>query len=120
MQVLVVDADQAYLDIVSIELSLFGAEVSKAQSVKEALRQLEQGSFDLVLTDITIQPGEWGSEITDYLAQRNSSSPCLFFSNDFLRGKTPSYKHFLGAYSKLEFSKVISRMMERMQLALIS
>lgn len=52
LRILVVDDETDALDLIGVELAQHGAKVTGVASAEEALRALEQGEFDLLISDI--------------------------------------------------------------------
>ena len=68
-RVLVVDDEQPVRELVSVILGASGYTVASAASGREALRVLEAGAFDLVLSDVRM-PGIDGAGLYEALAAR--------------------------------------------------
>jgi serine/threonine protein kinase/CheY-like chemotaxis protein len=72
-QLLVVDDNEVNRDMLSRRLARKGYQVETASNGHEALRMIENGSFDLILLDI-MMPGLNGIEVLKILRQKYSST----------------------------------------------
>jgi PAS domain S-box-containing protein len=52
LQILIVDDEPDTLDLITVELAQHGAKVTGVTSAEDALKALEQGEFDLLISDI--------------------------------------------------------------------
>ena len=52
LQILIVDDESDTLDLITVELAQHGAKVTGVNNAEDALRALEQGEFDLLISDI--------------------------------------------------------------------
>jgi len=68
-KILVVDDEKVILDIMSDFLGSEGYQVVTASNAKQALQRLEEGEFDLVLTDLKM-PGMSGMELLEEIKSR--------------------------------------------------
>jgi CheY-like chemotaxis protein len=66
MKMLVIDDCQAVLEIVSIILKLSGHAVDEAYDGIEAVKRLQENSYDVVITDFQM-PGMGGVEVCNFL-----------------------------------------------------
>ncbi len=73
-RILVVEAEESIRNIVSIFLSERGYEVITARSGEEGVSLLLKGSFDLVLSDLTM-PGMDGWTLACYVKNRSPATP---------------------------------------------
>ncbi len=71
-RILVVDDDEAILNISTRALSSEGFEVIQAKTGEEALLHLEQSEFGAIFTDLTM-PGMDGREVLKHVKQHHSS-----------------------------------------------
>jgi two-component system response regulator PilR (NtrC family) len=69
-QILVVDDELSMREALSILLKSWGHDVHTAQNGKEAISILEDAEFDLVLTDIRMDPGPSGIDVLDAAHRR--------------------------------------------------
>jgi DNA-binding response OmpR family regulator len=69
-KILIVDDDQFLLDIYTTKFSQEGHDVHAVQSGEEALNELEQGDFDIVLLDV-VMPSMSGLELLGNIRKRN-------------------------------------------------
>ena len=78
-RILVVDDEQSLLLTLAANLELEGFEVVAASSAQEALRLLEEGPFDLLLSDIRM-PGMNGVELFERVRQLRPETPVLLMT----------------------------------------
>ncbi len=71
--ILVIDDEKEILDIIKIILSKAGYRVETALDGQKGIKKLDNGQFDLVITDINM-PGLDGRKVVEYI--RNSDRPC--------------------------------------------
>ncbi len=72
--ILVIDDDKAVLDMVEQVLEKFGFSVEAASNGKEGLEKFKAGSFDLVITDISM-PGTDGNSVAQYICNTEKHPP---------------------------------------------
>ena len=70
--ILVIDDEKEILDIIKIILSRAGYKVETALDGQKGIKKLDNGQFDLVITDINM-PGLDGRKVVEYI--RNSDRP---------------------------------------------
>jgi CheY-like chemotaxis protein len=78
-QILVVDDEPAVGDAIKMMLKFYGHAVQTANGSKEALSLLEQGKFDLIITDYSM-PGMKGDELAAVIKQRLPHQPIIMIS----------------------------------------
>jgi CheY-like chemotaxis protein len=78
-RILVVDDEPAVGDAIKMMLKFDGHEVQTASGSKEALSLLEQGKFDLIITDYSM-PGMKGDELAAVIKQRLPHQPIIMIS----------------------------------------
>lgn len=78
-QVLIVDDDRQVLFVLSEALIRRGYQVTTARSGEEALEEVGQNSFDLVITDLKMD-GMSGLELTQNLRQRDHHAPVIWIT----------------------------------------
>lgn len=72
--------DEAHLhDALKLNLSLEGYEVSSAFDGPEAIKQIENAAFDLIILDVML-PGIDGFAITEMVRLKNNQTPILILS----------------------------------------
>jgi CheY-like chemotaxis protein len=79
-QILVIDDQQFILDTVRQALTMYGYEVEIAADGQEGIQKFDDGSFDLVITDMQM-PGIDGNNVVEHI--RNSDrhlTPIIGFS----------------------------------------
>ncbi len=79
-QILVIDDEKPILDIVREVLTVYGYEVEIAADGQEGIQKFDDGSFDLVITDMQM-PGIDGNKVVKHI--RNSDrqfTPVIGFS----------------------------------------
>ena len=78
-RVLVVDDEPDLLDLVSAMLGHEGFSVATAANAEEALRQLADGGFDVVVTDVQM-PGADGFELLEIVRESEWGVPVILVS----------------------------------------
>ena len=78
-RILVVDDEPAVCDAIKMMLKFDGHAVQTANGSKEALSLLEQGKFDLIITDYSM-PGMKGDELAAVIKQRLPHQPIIMIS----------------------------------------
>jgi DNA-binding NtrC family response regulator len=76
-KVLIVDDDKAFLQILAERMQNRGMEVIKAESAAEALRKLEEESFDAVLLDL-MMPEMGGIEALQIMRKKQPEIQVIF------------------------------------------
>jgi signal transduction histidine kinase/CheY-like chemotaxis protein len=79
LSILLVDDDTNLLEVVSDMINFLGHEVRKAEGGREALKILENESFDLVITDLGM-PEVGGWDIARFCRERYPEMPILLIS----------------------------------------
>ncbi len=79
LSILLVDDDVNLLEVVSDMINLLGHEVMKAEGGREALKILENNSFDLVITDLGM-PEVGGWDIARFCREHYPKMPILLIS----------------------------------------
>lgn len=64
--ILVIDDEKFVLDIVKSALTKFGHDVQTAANGRQGIEKFDQGSFDVVITDIRM-PEISGNEVADHI-----------------------------------------------------
>jgi DNA-binding response OmpR family regulator len=82
--VLVVDDESVQLESICRGLFLYGYESAGAKNAAEAVRLCRSGSFDIVVTDLTM-PGGSGCELISALREANSRLPVVVITGLALR-----------------------------------
>jgi two-component system alkaline phosphatase synthesis response regulator PhoP len=77
--ILLVEDEVNLHDALKLNLGLEGYEVSSAYDGPEALKQIEQAHFDLIILDVML-PGVDGFSITEMLRLNNNQTPILILS----------------------------------------
>ena len=77
--ILLVEDEVNLHDALKLNLSLEGYEVSSAYDGPEALKQIEQAHFDLIILDVML-PGVDGFSITEMVRLNNNQTPILILS----------------------------------------
>ncbi len=72
--VLIVDDEKDILDLLELALVRMGLEVGRATNVRDAVRQLDSGEYNLCLTDMRLSDGE-GMEIVRHVAAHHADVP---------------------------------------------
>ena len=72
--VLIVDDEEDILELLELTLLKMGLDVERAATVKEAIKKVKEGSFDLCLTDMRLPDGE-GLELLKYVSEGDQDLP---------------------------------------------
>ena len=72
--VLIVDDEVDILELLELTLLKMGLEVERASTVKEAMRKVQDGSFDLCLTDMRLPDGD-GLEVLKFISEADRDLP---------------------------------------------
>jgi CheY-like chemotaxis protein len=78
-RILVVDDEPAVCDAIKMMLKFDGHAVQTANGSKEALSLLEQGKFDLIITDYSM-PGMKGDELAAVIKKRLPNQPIIMIT----------------------------------------
>ena len=78
-RVLVVDDEEAMLELISASLSPLGFYVRVTSSGAEALQILTEEAFDIVVSDL-VMPGVDGCDLLEVMRSRGDKTPVLFLS----------------------------------------
>src|SRR5512141_1789238 len=73
-RVLVVDDEADILELLELALVRMGLEVVRASGVQQAKQRLDDGKFDLCLTDMRMPDGD-GLEVVRYISERGLDVP---------------------------------------------
>jgi two-component system response regulator PilR (NtrC family) len=72
--VLIVDDEVDILELLELTLLKMGLEVERATTVKEAVKKVQDGSFDLCLTDMRLPDGD-GLELLKFISEADRDLP---------------------------------------------
>jgi two-component system response regulator PilR (NtrC family) len=72
--VLIVDDEKDLLDLLELALTKMGLEVGRADTVAEAIRQLDSSNYNLCLTDMRLPDGD-GLQVVRHVAARHAEVP---------------------------------------------
>lgn len=72
--VLIVDDEEDILELLELTLLKMGLDVERAATVKEAIKKVKEGSFDLCLTDMRLPDGD-GLELLKYVSESDQDLP---------------------------------------------
>jgi two-component system response regulator PilR (NtrC family) len=72
--VLIVDDEEDILELLELTLLKMGLDVERASSVKEAIKKVKDGPFDLCLTDMRLPDGD-GLELLKFVAASDQDLP---------------------------------------------
>ncbi|MBC8071704.1 MAG: sigma-54-dependent Fis family transcriptional regulator [Deltaproteobacteria bacterium] len=121
-RILVVDDEQSMREFLSICLGRAGHEVIVAGSGADGIARIDEGGFDLVITDLTM-PGIGGMEVLRH-ACSTEQSPLVLMITAFASAETAIEALKLGAYDYLnkpfkvdEILVVVARALERARLS---
>ena len=100
--ILVVDDDAQVLEVVSEMLRLEGYDVRVAENGRKAVEQLQQGRFDLVITDL-IMPDKEGLETIADIRKHKADMPIIAISGGGRIGPSDhlQFARFIGANATL-------------------
>jgi two-component system response regulator PilR (NtrC family) len=73
-RVLIIDDEPDILELLELTLLRMGLEVERANNVREALRMLDNNTYNLCLTDMRMPDGE-GLEVVRHIAEHNLDVP---------------------------------------------
>ena len=76
-KILVVDDDDLIHELVNSALANDEYEIHHASSVAEALDLFEQESFDILLSDVVMPPGEDGTKLMQFVKTKHPGMPVL-------------------------------------------
>lgn len=80
LQVLVIDDEQAILDVVQMALTRAGFGVETAADGHQGIQRFDEGHFDVVITDM-LMPGVNGNSVVQHIRNsKRSSTPIIGFS----------------------------------------
>jgi two-component system cell cycle sensor histidine kinase/response regulator CckA len=91
LSILVVDDEPAIVQSIAALLEQSGHDVQCAESGRQALKRIESGSFELVISDI-LMPQMSGVELAEELEQRDVQTPLLLMT-----GYSPDHESLRGA-----------------------
>lgn len=85
-EVLIVDDDDDIVDVCRLTLGTRGAGTGGASDAGEAVRRLESGGIDVVVTDL-VMPGLTGRRLLDWIEETHPALPVVVMSGvpDLLR-----------------------------------
>jgi two-component system response regulator PilR (NtrC family) len=72
--VLIVDDEEDILELLELTLLKMGLDVERAASVKEAIKKVKEGPFDLCLTDMRLPDGD-GLELLKFVSESDQDLP---------------------------------------------
>jgi len=79
-RILVIDDEQAILDVVQIALTRAGFGVETAADGHKGIQKFDEGHFDVVITDM-LMPGANGHSVVQHIRKsERSSTPIIGFS----------------------------------------
>lgn len=81
-KVLLVDDEEGFVEVLALRLRARGIAASTATTVKEALRKVEQESYDVVVLDL-MMPEMDGLKLLSILKMKNPDLPVIVFTADF-------------------------------------
>lgn len=119
-KILVVDDEELLREIISEELSYYGAIVDNAENGKAALPLLQQNKYDALITDVRM-PGGNGVELIKNITSLNIRPPVIFICSGFndlnaddLINLNIAY-HFTKPFDREEFIKIITNYLNGLQ-----
>jgi DNA-binding NtrC family response regulator len=77
--ILIVDDEKNILKVVSLTLRDSGYDVDTAQSAEEAIEKFNQGSYDLVITDLKL-PGMTGLQLLEHIRYQDPDFPLIMIT----------------------------------------
>ena len=81
-RILVVEDDKSFARIVQLALKGEGYDVDAVGDAESAMRKLESGAYDVVITDLKL-PGAGGVELLDWINESISPMPDVFIMTAF-------------------------------------
>lgn len=72
-KILVVDDDELIHTLVNSALARDEYEIQNAFNVEEAIKFIDKDTFDILLTDIVMPPGEDGTKLMQYVREKHPS-----------------------------------------------
>lgn len=72
--VLIVDDEEDILELLELTLLKMGLDVERASTVKEAIKKVKEGAFDLCLTDMRLPDGD-GLEVLTFISENDQDLP---------------------------------------------
>jgi len=78
-QVLIVDDEPDILELLSITLKRMGLTCVTAETIEQAKHHLDQGEFQLCLTDMRLPDGS-GLDLVSYISQKFSNTPVVMIT----------------------------------------
>src|SRR3989339_73941 len=112
MNILLVDDDSLFRNMVSVLLVKEGHEVQTACSYDDATDMLGNNiSYDLVITDIFMPPGKDGTQLMQYIRANSSEIPILAVTSgmDDVEGAVQDYVTWADLYADAAMAKPVSK-----------
>jgi len=81
-KVLLVDDEAIFVEVLALRLRARGIAASTATTAKEALRKVEEESYDVVVLDL-MMPDMDGLKVLNILKTTNPNLPVIVFTADF-------------------------------------
>ncbi len=78
--VLVVDDEASVLFTYRVLLEQHGFDATAVLSCKEAISQLGERQFDLLLCDLSLEEGHTGFEVLEHARKKNAHVPCVLLT----------------------------------------
>ncbi|MEK4848156.1 response regulator transcription factor [Bacillus sp. FSL W8-0183] len=97
MHVLVVDDDEAILQLVSIHLEQAGYQVKKASNAEAALAFLQQQSFDLMIIDV-MMPGMDGFQLANIVTKQYELPVIMLTAKGQIEDKQQGFEQGIDDY----------------------
>lgn len=107
MKILVVDDDGFVRELIGFMLEPEGYEVRQCSCVDEAVKALEQDSYDLIITDL-IMPQKTGMDFITYLKKNKIAVPVLAITGGVENAAT-DYVNIGELYADMALAKPVSR-----------
>lgn len=102
-RILLIDDDEALREVLAMSLTSDGHEVVSASDGREGVELLQQGQFDLVITDL-IMPGQEGIETITILRQDYPTLPVIAIS-----GGLPNSELYLQIAQKIGAKRILAK-----------
>ena len=80
IRILVVDDEPTLLMTYRLILEMQGYQSSEAQTVTDAKDRLDNEAIDLLICDLTLGPGELGTDVIDYARTLYPRLPCALLT----------------------------------------
>lgn len=111
--ILVIDDDLSLCEFTSLILAREGYRLQVAHDATQALKQVEQHAYDLIITDLTL-PGLPGDQLARFIREEGHRCPILLMTGSLLNAK-PDHTDaiLLKPFSISELRKIVAELLAR-------